>query len=101
MALKEVHSKLYISHTSGIVLAQKIIRLGYYWPTIEEDSFRFVKRCLPCQQHANFIHSPAKDLQPIAPPWPFVVWGFDRIGTITPLSSKGHKWIITATDYFT
>ena len=60
-----------------------------------------MQRCLPCQQHANLIQDPAQDLQPIAPPWPFACWGFDLFGLIAPLSSKGHKWIITATNYFT
>ena len=59
MALKEVHSGLCGAHTSGIVLAWQILRAGYYWPTIEEDSCNFVKCYLPCQQHANLIHSPA------------------------------------------
>ena len=49
MALKEVHFGLCGAHTSGIVLARQILRAGYYWPTIEEDSCNFVKHCLPCQ----------------------------------------------------
>lgn len=86
---------------SGIFLAQKILRAGYYWPTIEEDSYDIVRKCLPCQQPTNLVHAPAHNLQPIAPPWPFACWGLDLVGLITPLSSDGHKWIITATNYFT
>ena len=100
MALQEVHSGICGAHTSGIVLERQILRAGYYWPTIEEDACNFVRKCLPCQQHANLVHAPAQDLQPIAPPWPFACWGLDLVGIITPLSSDGHKWIITATDYF-
>lgn len=101
MALKEVHSRLCGAHTSGIILAHQILRAGYYWPTIKEDSYDFFRKCLPCQQHANLVHAPAQDLQPIAPPWPFSCWGLDLVGIITPLSSDGHKWIIIATEYFT
>ena len=32
---------------------------------------------------------------------PFEQWGLDIIGEITPSSSKLHKYILTATDYFT
>eukprot|EP00253_Pinus_taeda_P017778 PITA_17778 len=32
---------------------------------------------------------------------PFEQWGLDIIGEITPQSSKQHKYILTATDYFT
>ena len=55
MALKEVHAGLCGAHTSGIVLAKKILLDGYYWPTLEHDTCDFVKRCLPYQKHANLI----------------------------------------------
>ena len=32
---------------------------------------------------------------------PFRQWGIDFIGEIHPPSSGQHKWILTATDYFT
>ena len=31
----------------------------------------------------------------------FQQWGLDFIGKINPHSSAQHKWILTATDYFT
>ena len=101
MALKEVHTRICGSHMSGIVLAKKILWVGYYWPTLEHDAYEFLKWFLPCQQHANLIQALAQDLQPIVLPWPFSCWGFDLLGLITPLSSEGHKWIITTIDYFT
>jgi hypothetical protein len=39
--------------------------------------------------------------EPIVKPWPFRGWGIDLIGQIYPSSSKGHKFILAATDYFT
>jgi len=33
--------------------------------------------------------------------WPFRGWAIDLIGQIYPPSSKGHKFILVATDYFT
>ena len=33
-------------------------------------------------------------------PWPFVIWGIDIIGEITPKASNGHRYIIVAFDYF-
>src|SRR5688572_15769928 len=40
-------------------------------------------------------------MNPIIKPWPFRGWGIDLIGQIYPPSSKGHKFILVATDYFT
>ncbi|KAH9311691.1 hypothetical protein KI387_026726, partial [Taxus chinensis] len=88
-------------HTSGIVLAKKLLRVGYYWPTMESDCCNFVKKCELCQKYGNLIHVPAQALQPITMPWPFSKWGLDLIGKLHPSSSDGHTHIITATEYFT
>ena len=40
-------------------------------------------------------------MNPIIKPWPFQGWGIDLIGQIFSPSSKGHKFILVATDYFT
>ena len=40
-------------------------------------------------------------MNPIIEPWPFRGWGIYLIGQICPPSSKNHKFILVATDYFT
>jgi hypothetical protein len=40
-------------------------------------------------------------LHPIVKPWPFRGWGLDFIGQIHPASSRGHRFVLVATDYFT
>jgi transposase InsO family protein len=40
-------------------------------------------------------------LKPISVEAPFQQWGLDFIGEIHPPSSGQHRWILTATDYFT
>src|SRR5204863_5205632 len=32
--------------------------------------------------------------------WPFEMWGMDIMGTISPPSAKGHRFILAVTDYF-
>ena len=44
---------------------------------------------------------PATLMHPIIKPWPFRGWGLDFIGQINPPSSKGHRFMLVATDYFT
>ena len=48
MALEEVHQGICGAHSSGLMLAKKLLRKGYYWPTMEADAYHFVKRCVPC-----------------------------------------------------
>ncbi|XP_059070534.1 uncharacterized protein LOC131860175 [Cryptomeria japonica] len=40
-------------------------------------------------------------LKPVSMEEPFAQWGLDFVKMINPPSSAGHKWILTATDYFT
>jgi len=78
-----------------------IRRNGYYWPTILEDCFKYFKGCQGCQKFGNIQRAPASAMNPIVKPWPFQGWAIDLIGQIYPPSSKGHKFILVATDYFT
>jgi hypothetical protein len=41
------------------------------------------------------------ELHPIIKPWSFRGWGLNFIGEIHPSSSKGHRFMLAATDYFT
>jgi hypothetical protein len=40
-------------------------------------------------------------MHPIIKPWPFREWGLDFIGQIHHPSSKGHRFVLVATNYFT
>ena len=73
-------------------------RAGFYWPTMMADCFRYYKGCEECQRFGNVQ---AALLHPIIKPWPFRGWGLDFIGQINPPSSKGHRFVLVATDYFT
>ena len=44
---------------------------------------------------------PAALLHTIIKPWLFRGWGLDFIGQINPHSSKGHRFVLVTTDYFT
>jgi hypothetical protein len=78
-----------------------IRQAGCFWPTILEDCFEYYKGCQDCQRFGNIQRVPASALNPIIKPWPFRGWGIDLIGQINPPSSKGHKFVLLATDYFT
>jgi hypothetical protein len=44
---------------------------------------------------------PTAELHPIIKPWPFRGCGLDIIGEIHPSSSKGYRFVLVATNYFT
>jgi transposase InsO family protein len=66
-----------------------------------EDCFKYFRGCEDCQRFGDVQLAPASALHPIMEPWSFRGWGLDFIGEIHPSSSKGHYFVLVATDYFT
>ena len=91
--MDEVHQGICDPHMNGKMLAKKIMRIGYYWNTMETDCISFVKSCQDYQTHANLNHVPPIKLYSMTSPWPFFVWGIDVIGRIAPKTSNRHEYI--------
>ncbi|XP_077242529.1 uncharacterized protein LOC143883048 [Tasmannia lanceolata] len=89
--IKQIHKGVCGPHMNGKMLSRKILRLGFYWPTMEADCFALVKKCHKCQVYANLIHVPPSELHSLTLPWPFLVWGINIIGKLYPRSSSGHE----------
>ena len=85
----------------GNTTTHKILRAGYYWPTLFPDVFSFVKSCDRCQIFEGKHQLKSLPLKPLHAKGPFHQWGLDFLGEINPHSSGQHRWILVATDYFT
>ena len=99
--LKSVHSGVCGNHTGGKSLAHKVLRQGFYWPTLFAEAQRFVESCETCQRIANDIRQPPELLRSLTSPWPFAMWGLDLIGPMPTGTKGGAKHAIVAVDYFT
>eukprot|EP00253_Pinus_taeda_P034960 PITA_34960 len=99
--LQELHDVPAGGHFGADTTAHKVIHSGYYWPTLFRDAHEYVRKCRNCQTSSGRQRKSAFPLQPVNIEQPFEKWGLDIIGEITPNSSKQHKYILTATDYFT
>ncbi|RDX62138.1 Retrovirus-related Pol polyprotein, partial [Mucuna pruriens] len=99
--LEEVHEGTFGTHANGHSLARKILRVGYYWTTMEADCCQHVRRCVKCQVYVDHVHAALTALQNLTSPWPFSMWGIDMIGPIEPKASNRHRFILVAIDYFT
>ena len=44
-AMREVHARVCRPHMGGHMLASKIMRIDYFWLTMETDCYQFVQRC--------------------------------------------------------
>ncbi|XP_065030486.1 uncharacterized protein LOC135653005 [Musa acuminata AAA Group] len=97
--LAETHEGVCGEHIGGRTLAHKILRQGYYWPTMCRDAKAYVQRCGSCQEHARTTRQPAVPLNLIDCAWPFAQWGLDLLGHFPPASGQ-QKYIIIGVDYF-
>ncbi|KAK3002057.1 hypothetical protein RJ639_021347 [Escallonia herrerae] len=87
-ALQEVHEEICGQHLGGRTLAQKILRQGYYWPTMQKDAIKFTRRCDQCQKFSPLSHTPVAPLTSIVSPIPFAVWGMDLLGPFLMASGQ-------------
>ncbi|XP_025670295.1 uncharacterized protein [Arachis hypogaea] len=69
--LREVHEGCCGHHIGGKALARKLIRAGYYWPSMMKDSREFVRKCVKCQENAKFHKAPASELSLLTSTRPF------------------------------
>ena len=100
LVLNNSHGGACGGHLSGIYTAQKILRAGYFWPSIFKDCVDAVKRCHPCQVFARNMRTKPAPLHPIITASPFTKWGLYFMDC-NLASAGGHHHIIVAVDYFT
>ena len=98
--MREVQEGVCGNHFWSRSLVHKLIRVGYYWPTMQKDAIAYIKMCDKCQRFANLIWQPSKKLTPIMALWPFVQWGLDIIGPF-PTTMRQLKFLVVGINYFT
>jgi len=98
--MAELHECICGSHIGGRSLASKVVRAGFYWPTVKEDCVRHAQRCKQCKKHADWHKAPPEELRSIYSPWPIRTWGIDILGPF-PLVIRQMKYLIVAIEYFT
>ena len=86
--LMEAHEGVCGNHIGARALAGKVLRQGYYWPTVLRDATELVRKCKVCQEHAKISHLPSEPLTSVTSPWPFEQWGLDILG---PLPRAGNR----------
>ena len=98
--MREVHEGICGNHSEAQSLVYKLIRTGYYWPTMQKDAQTYVKACDKCQRFDNVIRKPPEELIPMTALWPFAQWGLDIIGPFLT-AVRQLKFLVAGIDYFT
>jgi hypothetical protein len=97
----EVYEGICVAHQLAHKMKWLLRRAGFYWSNMPNDCFRYYKGCESCQRFKNVQLAPAAMLHPIVKPWPFRGWDLDFVSQIHHSSSKGHRFVLVTTDYFT
>jgi hypothetical protein len=101
IAMGEVDEGMCGAHQSAQKMKWAIQRAGLYWPSMVDDCIKYKKGSEACQQFGDVQTVLASMLYRIVKVWPFRGWGLDFVGEVHPASSKGHIFVLVATDYFT
>ena len=99
--LKDLEDGPTNGHYAGDTTTHKIMWAKYYWPTLFKDAHVYARKCLVCQICVGCDRKSTTPLHPIVVEEPFQQCGLDVIGEIFLPSSKQHRYILTATNYFT
>ncbi|BFG30870.1 hypothetical protein CerSpe_171440 [Prunus speciosa] len=98
--LCKIHDRECGNHAGGRSLAQKALSIGYFRPTMRQDSTEYAQRCDRCQRYKPIPGLPAEEYHPQNSPWPFMQWAIDLMGPM--LTAPANKeMMIVATYYFT
>ena len=95
--LDKCHALPYGGHFAGDRTIQKILRSGFYWPTLFRDYSEWVKHCDRCQRMGNINRRNEMPLQGILVVQIFYVWIIDFMGPFPP--SFGNLYILLVVDY--
>jgi len=79
----------------------KILMDAYFWPSLFTDVCAKIRACVKCQKFSENQQLKSLPLNLVVALRLFQQWGLYFIGEIHPTSSGQHRWILTATDYFT
>jgi len=97
--MQEIHQGVCGYHSGPKTMAARILRAGYYWPTIQEDYNTYTRKCPSCQKHSPKTHLHQEEFYHISSPWPFSKWGMDIVGPFLP--GKGQvKFLLVGVNYF-
>ncbi|GJR26610.1 reverse transcriptase domain-containing protein [Tanacetum coccineum] len=80
--LQDIHNGICGIHSGYRAVAAKALRMGYYWPIVNQDAEAEIKTCQECRAYASIQRAPNHDLIPITNLGPY----FNRALTYAGLS---------------
>eukprot|EP00253_Pinus_taeda_P013099 PITA_13099 len=98
--LKACHDGPCGGHFADKRTTHKVLRMGYYWPSLSKDAKKYVRHCDSYQRMGQPNHRDEMPLNPQVILEPFERWALDFIGPINAPSNQ-RVYILVCTDYMT
>ncbi|GJZ63188.1 reverse transcriptase domain-containing protein, partial [Tanacetum coccineum] len=89
--IQEVHQGSCGMHVGSRSVVSKIMKLGYYWPSMHIDAKAKIQKCEACQIHSSVPRMPKQDMTSITSTWTFSQWGTDIVGPL-PMAPRGARF---------
>jgi hypothetical protein len=89
-------------HLSSDIIVQKILGIGYWWPTMNQDIHEYCRTYDQHQKISNLLTQNLAKLVIILPKEPFKKWGLDFIRFLKLISiMSSNRYNMVATDHAT
>nr|KYP60049.1 hypothetical protein KK1_015497 [Cajanus cajan] len=69
--IDEIHRGICGLHSGARSMAARVLRAGYYWPTLKSDCQDYIQKCKECQQFGNTHGQLPETLHHMISAWPF------------------------------
>jgi hypothetical protein len=79
----QTHLGIRGGHIGSRALTAKVLRQGFYWPSIIDDASKPVTTCQECQKFLPNSKAPSQPSQLITPLWSLQRWGINIVGPLT------------------
>jgi hypothetical protein len=99
--ITDFHDSLCGGHPFWRTTSYKILRDGYFWPSLFTDVCAEIRACVKCQKNYGKQQLKSLPLKHVVVSRPFQQWVLEFIGEIHLDSSDHHRCILTDVDYFT
>jgi hypothetical protein len=97
--LAQTHSGICEGHIGARALTAKVLKQGFYWPSIIDVS-KLVTTCQACQKFSPNSKASSQVSQLITPSWSLQRWGINIVGPLTTPQGN-YKYAVMAVEYFT